>query len=119
MALGSLRRYDVQAKYAAVLAVLSTLPLLIGIVIAFRNYHHDVRQIIYRNNSYALTLAACLGVAMLLSSLAALLGFVSAGQRINERPGLSWLGFFLGGGVATLSLIAGIAFIMLRIQQPG
>lgn len=115
----SLRRFDVQAKYAAVLAVVSVLPLLAAIAVALRNYKSDLGRIIYQNSGYAMALLGCAAAAMGLSAIAVVLGFNSAGQRINEKQNLSWLGFFLGGSVLTLSFIVVIAFWMLRINKPG
>ncbi|MGB0716636.1 MAG: hypothetical protein ACPGXK_12195 [Phycisphaerae bacterium] len=115
----SWRRFDVQAKYAATLAVVSVLPFLASVIVAVRNYKSDIGRIIYQNSTYAMVLLGCAATAMGLAAIAVILGFNSAGQRINERQNLSWLGFFLGGGVLTLSFIVVIAFMMLRLSKPG
>ncbi len=117
MGLGSLRRFDVQANYARVLAIIAVFPLIGSIFLVWRNYHPDVRQIIYAANSYALALLACIGSALLLGGVACILGWNSAGQRINEKQGRSWFGFFVGGAVVTSALILLIAFAMLRLHQ--
>jgi hypothetical protein len=41
------------------------------------------------------------------------LGLNSAGQRRNDKPKLSWIGFFLGAGVLCLALIL---FIFFRVR---
>jgi len=117
--LRSLRRFDVQARYAAATAVGSILPLAAALMIVMRNYNFDLRQIVYRQNTYVVALLACLGLSALAGIAACVLGFNSADQRVNDRPKLSWLGFFLGGGVVTLDLVILVAFFMLRMKQPG
>ena len=57
---------------------------------------------------------------VLCSSLPAFVGFVlgwnSAGQRRNDKPMRSWVGFFVGGGVVTLDVVLMLAFYLLRLQ---
>jgi len=115
----SLRRFDVQARYAAAMALGSILPMVAAVTIVMRNYNGDLRQIVYRQNTYVVALLACLGVSAFLGIVASILGFNSADQRVNDKPKLSWLGFFLGVGVVTLDVLILVAFVMLRLQQPG
>ena len=117
MGFGSLRRYDVQATCAYVLSIFSVLPLIGGAYLAWRNYHPDVGQIIYQSKAYVLALVVCILVSMAAGGLGCLFGFNSAGQRRNEKPGRSWVGFFVGGGVLTFDIILLIAFLMLRLEQ--
>ncbi len=116
MAIGNLRRFDVQAKYASVLGVLAVLPATGALILVARNFHQGPGGILYRNEMFVLVLVACIGLALLIGLTAAALGFNSAGQRRNEFQGRSWLGFFIGGASATAALIAGIAFMVLKMR---
>ncbi len=115
----SLRRFDVQARFAAAAALSSILPMAAAVTIAMRNYNDALRQIVYKQNSYAMALLACLAVSATLGIVASILGFNSADQRVNDKPRLSWMGFFVGGGVVALDIVILIAFVMLRLKQPG
>ncbi len=119
MAMWHLRRYDVQASYSCVLSLVSIVPLLGALALALRNYRHDLGQIIYGDKSLFLPVfAGCLLLSLVPGALGFLLGWSSAGQRRNDKPKRSWIGFFLGGGVLTLDLIMLIAFWMLRLPRP-
>ena len=118
MGSGSLRRFDVQATYASVLSILSVLPLLAAAYLAWRNYDGTVGQIIYRSAAYMPVLVGCILISMLAGALGCLFGFSSAGQRRNDKPARSWVGFFVGGGVLTFDVILLLAFLMLRMPQP-
>lgn len=118
MGFGSLRRYDVQARYGCALSIFSALPLLAGACLIWRNYDSLLGQIIYQSRLYTPVLAACLLVSMAAGGLGCVFGFSSAGQRRNDKPVRSWVGFFVGGGVLTFDVILLIAFQMLRFEQP-
>ncbi|MGD2107994.1 MAG: hypothetical protein PVI86_01255 [Phycisphaerae bacterium] len=119
MALRHLRRYDIQARYAGVLSVLSLLPVAGAAVLAYRNYDHELGQIIYGSGGRFLPLfLGCVAVSLAPGAIGFFLGWSSAGQRRNEKPAWSWVGFFIGGLVLTLDLILLIAFWMLRLQKP-
>ena len=116
----SLRRFDVQAKYAAILAGFSVVPFIGAAGLVWRNYRHEFGQIVYgAQGRFVLAFLGCVLLSMLPGVLGFLLGWSSAGQRRNDKPLRSWLGFFLGGVVVTLNLILVIAFFMLRWQYPG
>ena len=113
------RRYDVQAMYALVLSVISVVPLFGAAALALRNYHHELGQIIYGSKGLFLPgFFGCLLPSMVLAAIGFLLGWNSAGQRRNDRPTHSWIGFFLGGIVLTLDLILLAAFCLLRLAEP-
>ncbi len=119
MGFGHLRRFDVQAGYACVLSLVSVVPFVGAATLAFRNYHHDLGQIVYGKEGFFMpAFAGCLLLSMAPSAVGMLLGWSSAGQRRNDRPVRSWVGFFVGGGVFTFDLILAIAFWMLRLQHP-
>jgi len=115
--MGSLRRYDVQARYAVGLAFAAVPAFLAASVLMIRNYQGDIRQIVYGSNAYAFVLLCCIAVCGLLSAVGCILGFNSAGQRRNDAQRLSWIGFCLGLALLTGSLILGIAFLMLRLKK--
>ena len=120
MASGSLRRFDVQANYAMILALVSAVPGLGAIVLAVRNYNGELGQIVYGEGGFFVpSFLGCAFVSAGAAALAAGLGLSSAGQRRNERQRRSWIGFFLGSGVLTLDIILLIAFMMLRLKNPG
>ncbi len=119
MGLSKLRRFDVQAKTAFALALISVCPCVAGAYLLVRNYHHELGQVVYRGDSYFFpAFLVCLIASLAPSAIAFLLGLSSAGQRRNDRPTRSWIGFFVGGLIATVDLVLLLAFLMLRFQQP-
>ncbi len=118
MPAGRLRRYDIQASYACVLSAVSVLPFLAAAWLLSRNMRWDLRQIIYNSEGFFFPVfLVCVLASMVPAATAFLLGWSSAGQRRNDRPIQSWVGFFLGGGVLTLDLVLAIAFFMLQLRQ--
>jgi hypothetical protein len=111
-----LRRYDVQATYGCALSLVSLAPFAGAVVLSFRNYHHDLGQILYSAEGAFLPIfLVCLLVSIAPSTIGFFLGWNSAGQRRNDKPVRSWIGFFIGGGVLTFDLILLVAFWMLRV----
>lgn len=116
----SLRRSDVQAKYALILSLASLVPFLIAGALLVRNFRGDLRQIVYGAGGRFLPLfLASLAFAAVPSALAFVFGWSSSGHRRNDKPGRSWFGFFVGGTVFTLCIIMAIAFVMLRLKKPA
>ncbi len=119
MDFSKLRRYDVQASLSMVLSMVSLLPMICGMVVAFQRYDHVLGRIIYGSQGkFVLILLICLATSMMPAGVGFLLGWSSAGQRRNDKPKHSWMGFFIGGTVVTLNLILLIAFYMLRLEKP-
>ncbi len=119
MGLSQLRRYDVQARYAFTLAIISVVPFGSAGFMVFRNYQRELGQIVYgEGGSFLPAFAGLVLCSMIPSVLGMLLGWSSAGQRRNDKPARSWTGFFLGGFVLTFDVILLIAFWMLRLEQP-
>ncbi len=117
MGWSSLRRYDVQARYACVLSLLSVPPLIAAAVATWQRFNPDLGQIVYGSVGFFVpAFLGCILASILPGTLACLLGFTSAGQRRNDKQARSWLGFFIGGGVMTCDLILLIAFFMLRLE---
>lgn len=118
MNLASLRRYDVQATCAVVLAIVGVGPFLAAFYLLGSRYDALLGQVIYgAEGKFVPAFAGCILLSIVPSTLAFILGWSSAGQRRNEKSRRSWTGFFLGGGVATLDLVLLIAFYMLRFQM--
>ena len=58
----------------------------------------------------------CVAAASALSLGGLGLGFSSAGQRRNSAQAASWMGFFLGSAVLSLSIIVFSAFALLGLE---
>ena len=120
MALGALRRYDVQAKWAACLSATSIVPFLGACWLVVTRYQPDLRQIVYgAEGRFLSAFLGCLLLSIVPAGVAFLLGLSSAGQRRNDRPGRAWLGFFLGGFIATMNIVLLLAFWFLRLEKPA
>ena len=120
MGIGHLRRYDVQANYAFGLSLASVIPFVVAAWLAFTRYDGTLGQIIHgEQGQFVPAFAGCVLLSMIPGTLGFLLGWNSAGQRRNDKPGRSWIGFFLGGGVLTLDLVLLLAFFMLRLERPA
>lgn len=109
----SLRRYDTQARVGVFLSILSILSLLgfAGLILtssidwAQFSFSYGARRKLAMLGATAVTLG--------LAAAAAGFGYNSAGQRRNDRQGLSWLAFFTGAGVIVLCLIL---FLFMRTR---
>jgi hypothetical protein len=114
VAKGSLRRFDVQAKLALVLSLVA-LVFCAGLgFLIFRNWRADTGQIIYNSGGiFAPVFLSLAAASALISVFAAALGFNSAGQRRNERQSSSWIGFFVGMGALTCTVVFLAAYFML------
>lgn len=112
MAKFSLRRYDHQAIMSLTMSLISVLSLLGLAVILVQNMKWD-EMIIYYGSSRKMAVMAGTAVTLLLSAIGFGFGFNSVGQRRNEKQKLSWLGFFIGAGVISLTLIL---FILFRFR---
>jgi hypothetical protein len=113
----SLRKFEVQARYAAVLALVSLAPCAAAFVLSWKRFDMTLGRIVYGGQGrFVMAFAGCVLLSLAPSAVALILGVNSAGQKRNERSSQSWLGFFIGGGVLTLNLILLIAFYMLRLK---
>ncbi len=117
--LQGLRRYEVQARYALALAVLSAVPGVAALVLGLTRFDAMLGRIVYGSHGrFVPAFVGCVFLSMIPAALGFVLGLSSAGQRRNDRSGLSWIGFFLGGTVLSIDLILLIAFYMLRLERP-
>lgn len=119
MAFASLRRYDVQARYALGLAIASIPPFVGAAFLAMRNYEPQLGQIVYGQGGFFLpAFAGCALLSIAPAALGFVLGLNSAGQRRNDNSRRSWIGFFVGGAIVSLDIVLLIAFVMLRLERP-
>lgn len=120
MTLGNLRRYDVQAKYAFALAMVSIVPGIAALWLGWRRFDADLGRIIYGSQGrFMLAFLGCVVLSTAPAALGLVMGWSSAGQRRNDQSRRSWIAFFVGGSVLTLNLVLLIAFFMLRLQAQG
>ncbi len=120
MVLRNLRRYDVQAKYAFALAMVSIVPSIAALWMGWRRFDADLGRIIYGSQGrFMLAFVGCVALSMAPAALGFVMGWSSAGQRRNDQSRRSWIAFFVGGGVLTLNVVLLIAFFMLRLQPQG
>ena len=119
MALDSLRRYDVQARCAFVLSLVSAPPFAAAAIATWQRYDNNLGQIVYGSVGYFVpAFLACVLLSMVPAALACVFGWSSAGQRRNDKQTRSWIGFFVGGTVLTFDVILLIALLMLRLEKP-
>jgi hypothetical protein len=106
----SLRRYDTQAKVSVLVSALSCVTLLALTVFVFtidKGFRLiDKSQFVITYGPMRKLLVLGSGACTLLLAVIGFgLGLNSAGERRNDKPTLSWIGFFLGAGVLCLALI--------------
>jgi len=112
----NLRRFDVQARVSAALSLLAAAPMLAAGWAAWRRYDPELRAIRYGSGSWLMpALLGCAALGVIAGGLGMFLGASSAGQRRNDRQGLSWIGFFVGAIAVTGSMVVAVAFYLLKI----
>lgn len=119
MARLNLRRYDVQASVSLFLSAASVVFVIGTAVLLFYRYDADSRTVLYMIGTPRwFLLMACAGLAGLLSLLGLSLGANSAGQRRNDKQTRSWIGFFIGAFVLTMTIIL-LAIYLVRGEAVG
>lgn len=114
-----IRRYEVQAAYSVVLSIASAIGFIGALYLAWSRYDDIRGQIVYGSQGrFVPAFFGCILISLLPAVVAFVLGWNSAGQRRNDKSTRSWIGFFLGGAVATFDLVLLIAFYMLRFEMP-
>lgn len=118
--MGRFRQSETQARYAYTCAILSAIPCAAAAALAWRNYDPVLGQIRYgASGNWLVAFAAAALAGMALGAIGFALGWSSLLRPRNERPGRSWIGFFLGGTVLTVCLILLLAFYMIRLEHPA
>ena len=115
MARFSLSRYETQARFGLLIALVALLCLL-GQVGVTLNVHKgfeglDREQWIIRyGHARKLGVYAATAVTIAAAVIAVGFGYNSAGQRRNDRPGMSWAAFFIGASVVCGAVIVFMIF---------
>lgn len=105
----SLRRYDVQAKLSVYVSAASCV-FLVGLAVLvvvwnWGEFMHE-RTITYSSKTLRAPLVYLFGLISFGLGIAGFgLGASSAGQRRNDKPTYSWIGFFLGAVTITASIV--------------
>lgn len=116
MAKGSLRRFDVQAKYALVISMSATLGVLALLVLIFRNFRIAEVAVVYGGKSmFAPAVFVVTALTLLVAATGAMLGFNSAGQKRNPFNKRSWTAFFVGTATASATIILFGVFWFCRL----
>ena len=106
MAKLSLRRYEDQARISVYLSIAALVFVAALAVLILQHLVVKEKVIPYNPKSLRMPLVYAFGLTALgLGAAGFGLGLNSAGQRRNDKPTHSWIGFFLGAGAITLSLI--------------
>jgi hypothetical protein len=94
----SLSRHDTQARVCVVVSLASCVALA---GLAFLVLHHLDRSewIITYGKQRRMVVQMAAAFTLLLAAIGFGMGLNSAGQRRNDKPILSWIGFFVGAGV--------------------
>ncbi len=101
----SLRRYDTQAVVSMILSLVALGGLVILAALLTRNLNWADKVIVYGNQKYRLLILLIATVTGTLAAAGFGFGANSAGQRRNEKAGLSWVGFFIGAAVMCLTVL--------------
>jgi hypothetical protein len=107
--------YELQAKLSVGLAIVGGLSALFaGFCILSRL---DLQTFLFTYDPQGkrfLAVMAGLAMGMLTGGIGFLVGFNSAGQRLNKQNRLSWTGFFLSAAVIALTISCGILLFVTR-----
>ena len=104
MAKFSFSRPDSQARLSAVLSLLSCVTLA-GLVFLMKRHLDWKQMVISYGRTRGLIIQATFAVTLLLAASGTYVGWSSVGERRNDKPTLSWLGFFVGAAVISLAFI--------------
>lgn len=112
----SLRRFDTQARASVVLSLVSLLPLLAMVGFILTSNLDREQLLFYYGARRKIAILGSALMALLLAAGGFGFGLNSAGQRRNDKPQLSWIGFFTGALVLSLTCVL-IFLFMSRGEQ--
>lgn len=105
MAKFSLRRFDTQARVSVIVSLASVVSLIAMVLLLLRNFAWSEGVIFYGNPAYKLIIYGAAFMTMVLAASGFGFGLSSAGQRRNDKPQLSWTGFFIGAAILCLTVV--------------
>ena len=106
MAKGSMRRFDVQAKYAMFSSMAAILGVASLLVLILRNYRKLEVAVVYSGDSmFAPAVFVITAGTLLLAATGAMMGLNSAGQKRNTNNKQSWIAFFVGTAMASFAVL--------------
>jgi len=88
-----------------ILGIISIASLIALAAVAFRSVDFSQFVIYYGNKTRELVVYVAGAITLILAGTGLGFGFNSAGERRNDKPHLSWLGFFISAGVLCSTLI--------------
>ena len=113
MAKFSLRRYDVQATASLILSAAAFVFVVAMAAMIAGALNMEMKVITYGSEGLRMPAIYLTGLAAFGLGVAGFgLGMNSAGKRRNDKPKRSWIGFFLGAGAITFSLLLLVLFKM-------
>jgi hypothetical protein len=112
--------HERQATLSVAFAATGALFTMATVALLVRNLDMENFWVAYNPRSkYLPILAVSLMLSVAGGGVGALLGFNSAGQKRNNKSGLSWAGFFSGAGVVTVALCCGVFFYLTKFAVAG
>jgi hypothetical protein len=109
------KTYEQQAKLSVILAVFGGFCTLAGAGIIYDAFDWDTLWVTYSRDTLRMpAIGGALFLGLASAGLGFLVGFNSAGQRLNKKNNLSWTGFFLSAAVITLAMSCGLFFFFFR-----
>jgi hypothetical protein len=107
----SLRRVENQAQASVIVSLLSVLPWAAATFWILKKFDYAEKMLYYGQGGRT-GLLVCVTAALLLSAVGFGLGLSSAGQRRNDKQQWSWIGFFTGAIMLTLTIVVIAVFIV-------
>lgn len=115
MSLNRARQYELQALWSVILGAVGGLAALAAAAFVLTAFDFGNFVILYSPKGFRfLAILGSVGVACLASAIGLAIGFNSAGQRLNKKSGLSWMGFFLSASVFVLAMCVFVLFWLTK-----